>query len=457
MFGDTFEFDETETRLTDLKELRRWMTWVKTQVRVGIELEKAGSVRGGRNGSFAGALQASDSYERLGAFNVLNLVHDGSVNGGGNEILVVGNVEDFSTSHRKMTGLHAVFKQYGLRVDESCGMHYHLVAAQDDVLPGIVVKNFYQLVRRYYGGLLYMTATTGRRAIRAPRARRYTYPTPTSAVAPRPLPPGITRKGMRSYAKSTFLGITPLGKSMASVKSEIRDRYGAFNMGEQDNGSKDLMRFGANGSITRFHVEFRFPDASDSPAQIVSQMFLFRALLLKAVELSQFGVIKVDSNGTRWVKSKQVVNLLTTSENSWEPLPGEMTFDEAVEFAKNDAENLLRSLRSSIQSIDGESYDILQAIIEKPVWKRREEHQQWRRIEKTLMPSERVLEGVEQNLLRFISLNRLTGVKNIQHWKHDVAQKLGVTDNQLISAFRKLEKQVTLDFDRTLGSFVVRW
>ena len=221
-------------------------------------------------------------------------------------------------------------------------------------------------------------------------------------------------------------------------------RYCAFNMGPTS-GDKNLMQFDVSGNnVTRFHVEFRFPDGSDSPAQVVSQMFLFRALLMKAVELSQFGVLKVDSNREKWNKKKQAVVLLQGDSESISLVgtePGDArieTFEQAVAFAKQDAKNLLTWLRSHLMNIDGASLNVLQAIVEKPVWKRRAERMTWKRIEKSLMPVERVVEGLQQDILRLISLNQLTGVKNIANWKYAASQALGGSQAELANAFPTL-------------------
>ena len=447
MFGERFEFDEQEHKLVDVKAVRRWMTWAKTQVRIGIELEKAGSVSGHggfegqrRRGEFERALQATRDYEILSEFNVVRLTHDGSVSGEGHEILVTGTIEDFATAHRKMVALHKLFETYRLRADSSCGMHYHLIAAQNSVeMPDIIVKNLYQLVRRYYPALLYMTGTTGSdgHVVRhTPESDRPTY-----------------------FMSAAHMNISPLGRSMSAVKNSIVEsvnRYCAFNMGDGEGDNKDLMFFDGN-NVARFHVEFRFPDASDSPAQIVAQMFLFRALLMKAVELSQYGVVKVDSDHVKWSKTKEAVVALQGDDYRLNFDSTGMTFEQAVEFARTDAKNLLWSLRSHIINVDGESWNVLFSMVEKPVWTRRVGRRTWKAIEDALMPREAVLEGVAQNLLRLISLNQLTGIKNIANWKYAAGQALGVTQNELISAFRRLESQVKLDFDRQLGSFVAVW
>jgi len=470
MYGEQVAFDGAEG-ITDIKEIRRWMNWVKTQVRVGIELEKGGRITGytpdgvTRLRQFQLDLAESGSYERLSRFNVVNLTHDGSVRGGGttaggHEVLVTGTIEDFATAHRKMVALHDLISKYKLKVDQTCGMHYHLVAGQDDLMPGVILKNLYQLMRRYYAAILYMTSTTGAAATPARTYRRRWRGE---------VPAHISRHGdnQTHFYRAAHLSQSPLGESMASIKEAIASRAGrycAFNMGViNEVTAKNMMQFDYAGNVTRFHVEFRFPDGSDSPAQVVSQMFLFRALLMKAVELSQFGVLKADSDRVKWNQNKQAVVLLQGDDQGISLVgtePGDTrieTFEQAVAFAKQDAKNLLTSLRSHLMNIDGASLNVLQAIVEKPVWQRRAERMTWKRIEQSLMPAERVVEGLQQDILRLISLNQLTGVPNIANWKYAASQALGVSQVEIVNAFRALEKNVRLDFDRELGSYIVMW
>ena len=118
MYGEQVAFEDgSSERITDIKEIRRWANWVKTQVRVGVELEKGGEIIGYNPGGisrlqqFRFDLMESGSYERLSRFNVVRLTHDASVRGGrtqdgGHEVLVTGTIEDFATAHRKMVALH---------------------------------------------------------------------------------------------------------------------------------------------------------------------------------------------------------------------------------------------------------------------------------------------------------------------------------------------------------------
>ena len=91
------------------------------------------------------------------------------------------------------------------------------------------------------------------------------------------------------------------------------------------------------------------------------------------------------------------------------------------------------------------------------MWKRRASRKTFKDIEESLMPKASVVEGLSRDLLRIISLNQLTGIKNISHWKFAASQALGVTQNELVAAFRNLEMNVKLNFDRELGSYVAAW
>jgi len=293
------------------------------------------------------------------------------------------------------------------------------------------LKNLYQLMRRYYSALLYLTGTNNT----------------TSS---------IVRASDMDFFQPTHLRVSPLGQHMKDVKEQIyghATRYCAFNMGTTDGGRKDLMRFRYN-DIQRFHVEFRFPDASDVPAQIVAQMFLFRALMMKAVELSRFGVIKLGdaNNDGLWTKNKNAVKVLGTGDTS-----GGMTFAEAEEFAKGDARNLLKALRPILMNIDGSSIHVLNEMVERPVWRRRRSRQAWNTIERELLPREHQLDDVAEKLLKAITLQSVTGFKQMAHWKTAAATFIGVPQNLIVNALRQIAQEVKLEFDAELGTYTVVW
>lgn len=429
LMAEQYTFSEAEKALTDIKELMRWQHWVKTQVRVGCELEKEGNPRE----NLVSLLSPTQTYDRLGKYNVVNVVRDPSVRGG-TEVLVCGTNEAFSTAHQKMTELHKLFKRVGLKAGPTAGMHYHLVASQDDDMPEVILKNLYQLVRRYYSGLLYLTSTGGN--------------------------PGVTRDRNMSFYHTLHLSLTPSARTMLQVKREMNSRpgrvarYCAFNMGYMDGTIKDLMRFNDDGSVARFHVEFRWPDSSDSPAQVVAQMYLFRALLMKAVELSRFGVMNADSDADQWAKNKQAVIGLAEGRIFGAGTPEEF---DPVPFAQEEARKLVSALRNHLLNIDGSSLRILEEVVETPVWRRRREGHSWDRVERNLLPRDRQLNEDSEQVLRAVLLQQVTGAGSAKEWKSKAADTLGLKRARVVSAVKRIEHQVQMVFDRSAGTYMVVW
>lgn len=426
--GEKFEFVEQETAIRDWKELMRWQSWVKTQVRIGIELEKEGS---SPLAELEQLLEPSHSYNVLSRYNVVNLVSDGSVAGDGHEILVTGTIEPFVTAYGKMEGLHKILREHNLRAGTSAGMHYHMLAAQMGTMPEVVLKNFYQLFRFYYAGILYLTSTTGR----SPVGRG-----------------GITRSNDAHFFTPVHIGITPLGRTMADVKARVIGecgRYSAFNMGDGSYSRRDLMKFDASGrGVTEFHLELRFPDSSDSPAQIVAQMFLFRAMLMKAVSLSQFGVIRADDDRVR--TTKNVVHHLQNGTCT----PAD------IDYARDQAGTLIALMRPSILSIDGSSIGILEELVNKPVWQRRSETPvpSWVEIDAALLPRERKVSDASQVVLKAVELQEVLGAKTAQVWKAQAAAALGIPENLVRNGLLQIGRQgIRLEFDAKLGTYYVAW
>jgi len=420
--AEQFTFVEAETAITDIKEIIRWQAWVKTQVRIGIELEKAGNAP---LYILERELEPSHSYGILSRYNVVNITHDGSVNGDGNEILVCGTIEPFIIALEKMEELHKILRGHRLKADASCGMHYHILAAQNSFMPEVILKNFYQLFRFYYAGLLYLTSTG-------------TASSRTSDIS----------RGSTQYFSSAHVGITPVGRTMSSVKARINGqsgRYSAFNMGDELGGRHDLMRFNGENQVVDFHVELRFPDASDAPAQIVAQMFMFRAMLLKAIELSKFGVITAradETPSTRQVADRLVNGTVQPSD---------------LEYAKDQAQRLLTLIRPNLLTIDGSSAKILGEMIRHPVWKLRKGGVSWADINNGLLPRERVVKDIAQVVLKTIVLQQVTGAKTAQLWKGQAATFLGLPENEIRNGLIQLGHQVKLGFDLEAGTYYVEW
>ncbi len=99
-----FDFAEAGTKISP-QEARKWVHYFRTQLRVGYELEKAGSVY---RESLRTALKPTHDFEQLSRYNVVDVVYDGSVEGE-TEVLVTGTNEDSLTLHGKLTRLHSVF------------------------------------------------------------------------------------------------------------------------------------------------------------------------------------------------------------------------------------------------------------------------------------------------------------------------------------------------------------
>ena len=71
--------------------------------------------------------------------------------------------------------------------------------------------------------------------------------------------------------------------------------------------------FTESGQISNFHLEFRFPDADLSPISASAKTFLFLGLLLKSVDLSQYGVIHVGKIEP-WRRKTWLLDILNNDE-----------------------------------------------------------------------------------------------------------------------------------------------
>lgn len=416
--ANSLRFAETQDAL-NLKEVRKWVHYFRTQLRVGYEMEKAGYA------SFQDverAVRPTNSYDRLSRYNVVRVVSDGSVQGSGIEVLVIGANEDSLTLHGKLTRLQEVFTQFGLKAHKSCGQHYHLIASQADEIPQIILKNFYQLVRANYAGLLSMTSVGNGTSAR------------TSY---------ITRSRGMEYANPQHMRVSPIGRDMGEVLRMQRGRYVAFNM--QTRGDRS-QTFGGNGNATDFHLELRFPDSSDAPAQTLALDRLFRAMVIKAAELSLRGVIQVDADRETWEKTKSVAEALQSATDIG---------PDEFEFAIEQAQALVDLVA---EHVDDVALPILRSVAKSPVWKmRRNWGNSWARVEQELLPRDQAMEALETRILEAAVVHEFMGVRTETEWQEQLAEAIRAEQDDIRKAVSRLKRAKKLEFDRRRGDYRTRW
>ena len=270
-----------------------WKDLFYRSVKIGTELEVAppkGSDRPSFEAAVQQALNPSGSLDQLG----LNGVLDVSPEHCGIEIRVIGRQPQFQAIRQQYASIMDVLLRNGARARPTCGggggggggLHFHILTpALAEAVPEIILANLWNLTRRYAPELKFLTSG------------------------------GETRQGLcrhRQYnSHLEMVNHSPSLESMAEIQQALRASHvvpqhqNFFNL---ENSS-----FTAAGDVQPFHLEFRFPDADISPVSVTAKTFLFLAMLLRAVDLSQYGLIHV-GYVTSWQRKKHLLNLLSNND-----------------------------------------------------------------------------------------------------------------------------------------------
>jgi hypothetical protein len=219
--------------------------------------------------------------------------------------------------------------------------------------------------------------------------------------------------------------------------------------------------FTENGAIKPFHLEFRFADADLSATSITAKTFLFLALTLKAIDLSQYGVIHV-GKVTQWRRKVELLGMLNNNDGELVTSDTSAVTDDVLEELRQGCHELLDLLTPTFERFnDNPSLEVLELLAETPNSLLRSAGYDWPEIEK-LMESrasidEYGIDDIDRRLMQWIELAEWNGLTSIDEWKWHAASELYLTPQDLerrLEALNNLrgvhwnEHQGTLVFDK---------
>lgn len=322
-------FGDVEQAL-DYMEVMKIQHHLRTELKIGIEFEKEGQYSSATDRD----LGVVGDYSRVGRLGIARSVQDGTISG--REWLYSSVNESYWAMVSKITEVHNIFKEHRMKASPSCGMHMHIMTMQKWEIPQVVMKNIWQIFRAFAPGLAYMTKTNSR-----------------------------NHQASCKASWSQMMKRTPLHKDMRELQSAMssHDRYQAVNLGAvgyysaRDGGNRNNQEFrGTN--LDGMHFEVRFPDANDCPSAITSYAFLFRAIVDKAVQLSEYGVLDVISMIDNWDSHKAMVTQVSSGGN---------VLGFIKQYCQDNAKALIKFVHGNLKAIDGASEEVLHALAEKNI------------------------------------------------------------------------------------------
>ncbi len=407
-----------------------WKDLLYRTVKVGTELEFA-LPRGVRKDDLLpeleAALQPSRDLNQLGPFGVLDLIAEHC----GIEIQVLGR----QPYHPALLAQYrALLSQLpaGIRARPTCGLHYHLLAVGlTEPMPEIILANVWNLTRRYAPELRFLTSGGD----------------------------GLTclcrRRNFCSHLE--MVRWTPGNNSMAQIQQQLKD---SRTVPEHNNFfNLEHIVFAPEGTIKVLHYENRFPDADLAPSSIVAKAFLFLAMLLKAVEMSQYGVIHV-GRIAEWRRKVELLDLLSNNDGPLATSDTSRVTPDVLEELRVGSRELLDLLKPGLDRLENNpSYEVLALLAETPVSLLRASGRDWPEIEALLAERAETprgeLDDTGKKLMRCIELAELTGFVEIEAWKWTAARTLYLTPQELDRRLEQLDMLRGIRWDRAVGSVVL--
>jgi hypothetical protein len=355
------------------------------------------------------------------ASGVHQVITDGSLWGtGGVEITTIGQIIDYHNLHKLFKNIMTTVQKYGGWVDERTSIHVHLLSqyipnsgmtrkedrmldvffnSLEKPIPEEVMVNFHQLLRRFEHVLLWMFST-GDSIYNLTRWEKFRQP--------------IFEIG------------TPLISGMYNMRDLLekhckkvvrKNKYSTFNY--------FYSQLDPGGLISSLHLEARFADGSFSPAAVASLCCLMSALLLKAVDISKYGLLSVGSEGT----INEIIEIRKALLNHNASYDAPRLSDTIGVFKYkdkfiSDSKEMVSFLESYLPE---EAFTVLMNLAKEPIaLKRALRHLTWDEINKELEPFEPInTEDAFDDIMEAIDLSHILDVDSEKDW---IAEAVNVLD-----------------------------
>lgn len=395
-------------------------------------------------------LKPSRRYGKINAYGVHSVVCDGSLLGSGSEgkgaeVITVGRRVDYWEFFNMTDKIITSAMKKGAYVNERCSIHVHLLNSYYDLknegisdsvselerpLPQLVMANFHQLCRRFQNAITWMSMGLNKLE-------------------------SLTR--WEKYRVSIF-DVSPVEIPMNNIIRYLEDvteksggKYGWVNY--------MYTGFNNNGDLSRFHVEMRVMDGILSPSVVTALTCLFYALVIKAVEISRYGLLEVGSKN--WVEqTRHIKKRLLNNRSSWSS--GNRKSDTSklsrndIKVLKEESEELLTHIKHILMKI-GPAYDVLEKLYEKPVAFHRCEGLSWKEIEEYFAVYRSQENILEQKLSEIIDFRLVLKCTNEKEWKVKVSKLLKEEDidhNQLNDVIEHQRNSGLLIWSDHLGTML---
>ncbi|MNS60951.1 hypothetical protein D3C72_939630 [compost metagenome] len=376
--------------------------------------------------SFQHHFRPSGRIDHPGQHGIYDIKQDGSVPHG-LELVTAGRRFDWKVFYNMNKKIMDKFQEIEMYTTYHTGMHIHILAGYNEYdtelernVPEIILANYYQLHRIFAPELFFMASS------------------------------GTTRHGLTRYTlfRRPPFDFSPLQTSMRSIREQMSAKYGKYQM-----INLNPLSFSDN-TVSRFHVEIRYPDTLLSPSYASAIVALEVALLNKAIDLSQIGLISMKQIEYDYRKRMfdKFANLGTGDRDSD---TSELTDDDIKRLSEM-ASEMVKWLKSEIVSINPTAYEILQKIALEPASLMRVSGKSWRMIEEHLYSPEIIDNESMDKIKEIIIMQQITDCDNTIQWKNKVSSRVGISQQKVGELITKMGTEKVMVFDKEIGAMLFK-
>lgn len=348
-------------------------------------------------------LQPSNTYGKVNKSGVVTITTDGSLLGDkGAEIITIGRRVDYWEFYEMSNRILTKAIANGAYINERTSAHMHILSSyyekenineMEKPMPQIILANFHQLVRRYQNALTWITIALDD-------------------------PNHLTRW---EKFRVSVLDVSAVTRDMQDVMEEVShsaggNKYGFINYLRT--------RFTGDGSIDRFHVEFREADTAMCPSYYAAMACLHYAFVIKAVEISRYGILNVGSND--WLKrAKEMKELILNGKGDWNSnrLGNTAKVLDNREYFITESLDMLNQMKNILIRI-GPSYDVLVKLARIPIALRRLEGLSYEQIEDQIAIARSRESKVDAKISEMVDLKIIDQCKDLDEWVNEIAKVL---------------------------------
>ncbi len=396
-------------------------------IKIGTELECARPRKSNADelrNEIASELKPSKDLENLGELGIFDVIKEHC----GIEIQVIGRHPHWNSLLEQYRKVISILWDKKVRMKPTCGLHFHLIGVGlSESIPEIILANMWNLIRRHAPGLKYLFSGGN-------------------------VPEGLCRRRQHN-AHQEFFSFSPVKLSMGQIKDKLKqslivpEHQNFFNL--------EHLIFNDKGELANFHIELRFPDGDLSPTSIVAKTYLFFAILLKAVEISKYGLIHIGSK-SQWERKKKLMDFLSNNDGNLARSDTSKIGNVEIEELKKNSMDLLILLRSTFNKFTNPAWEVLKSLNEKPISLRRIEGKSWEEIEhdlNSIASYPRFIDETDSKIIKIIELGLEKNKNSIEEWLTDVSIKTGFSKIEIKQRIDGLIEKYPV-WDDDFGTFI---